>query len=152
MSIHRRHIGLAGAAAIVGATMAADRPAQAQAAEERAVAQAVDALSKAMIDVDRARLQALTSDKLSYGHSAGRIENQAQFIDYLASRASAFKSITHGDQTISVVDNNAVVRHLLIGETVNPAGQTTAVRVGVMQVWSKQGNDWKLLARQAYRI
>lgn len=152
MSIQRRHIAMSGAAAIVGAAMAYGRPAHAQTGEERAVAQAVDALSKAMIEVDRARLQALTSDKLSYGHSAGRIENQTQFIDYIVSRASAFRSITLGDQTISLVDNEAIVRHLLIGETVNPAGQVTPVRVGVMQVWTKQGSDWKLFARQAYRV
>ncbi len=152
MSIQRRHIAMAGAAAFLGTTLVADRPAQAQAGDERAVAQAVDALSKAMIDTDRARLLVLTSDRLSYGHSAGRIENQAQFADNLVSRASAFKSITLGDQTISVVGNDAVVRHLLIGETVNPAGQVTPVRVGVMQVWTKQGSDWKLLARQAYRV
>jgi hypothetical protein len=65
---------------------------------------------------------------------------------------SAFRRIDLSDQTISLVDNEAIVRHLLTGETVNPAGQVTPVRIGVLQVWQKQGGDWKLLARQAYRL
>lgn len=151
MRFHRRHIPVAGAVALFGATLAA-QPAQAQANEERAVAQAVEALAKAMLDIDRAKLVALTSDKLSYGHSAGRIEDQAQFADYLVSRANAFRTMSHNEQTIAVTGNEAIVRHVLIGETVNPAGVVSPVKVGVMQVWTKQGSDWKLLARQAYRI
>jgi len=44
------------------------------------------------------------------------------------------------------------VRHLLTGETITPAGQVTPVRIGVLQVWTKEGGTWRLLARQAYRI
>ena len=154
MGIQRRHIARAGAAAVLIGTVAtsANRPAHAQSADERAVAQAVEALTKAMINVDRARLEALTADQLSYGHSAGRIENKKEFVDYLASRASAFRRIDLSDQTISLVDNEAIVRHLFTGETINPAGQVTPVRIGVLQVWQKQGSDWRLLARQAYRL
>lgn len=151
MGLQRRHIARVGAAAaLLGA--AATRTAHAQAGEQMAVAQAVDALSKAMLDVDRPKLEALTADQLSYGHSAGRIETKKEFVDYLVSRASAFRRIDLSDQTISLVDNEAIVRHLFTGETVNPAGQTTPVKIGVLQVWQKQGNDWKLLARQAYRL
>src|SRR5215210_4897086 len=98
-----------------------------------------------MLDVDRPKLEALTADHLSYGHSAGRIEAKKEFIDNLASRASVFRRIELSDQTLSLVDNEAIVRHLFTGETVNPAGQVTAVRIGVLQVWQKQGGDWKLL-------
>jgi hypothetical protein len=152
MRLHRRTIAFMGGAALLWATAAGPRPAHAQAADETAVAQAVDALTKAMLEVDRARLEALTADELSYGHSAGRIENKQQFVDYLESRASAFRSINLSDQTISIVGNDAIVRHLFTGETANPAGQVNPVRIGVLQVWQKRGNDWRLLARQAYRL
>ncbi len=89
---------------------------------------------------------------MSYGHSAGKIESKKEFIDSLVSRASAFRRIELSDQTISLVDNEAIVRHLFTGETVNPSGQVTPVRIGVLQVWQKQGGDWRLLARQAYRL
>lgn len=138
--------------ALLGAAALASGPVRAQSADERAVAQAVEALSKAMLDVDQARLEALTADGLSYGHSAGRIENKAQFVAYLVSRASAFRAINLSDQTISIVGDDAIVRHVFAGETVTPAGQVTPVRIGVLQVWRKQGSDWRLLARQAYRL
>lgn len=149
MGLQRRSIARAGAAVVL---LGIGSSAHAQAAEERAVAQAVDALSKAMLDVDRAKLEALTADKLSYGHSAGRIETKKEFVDAILSRASAFRKIDLSDQTISVAENEAIVRHLMTGETVNPSGQVSPVRIGVLQVWQKQGGDWQLLARQAYRL
>lgn len=151
MDFTRRSVGALGAAAIVLSAMG-QQGAQAQPAEEQAVARAIDALSEAMIAVDRSRLEALTADGLSYGHSAGRVENKQQFVDYLVSRASSFRSINLSDKSVSVIGNTAIARHILSGETVNPAGQVTPVRIGVMQVWQKSGNDWRLLARQAYRI
>lgn len=150
--MQRRHIARAGVAAALLSAAASATSAYAQSTDERAVAQAVDALSKAMLDVDQARLEALVADQVSYGHSAGKVESKKQFVDAILSRASAFQRIDLSDQTISLVDNEAIVRHLFTGETVNPAGQVTPVRIGVRQVWQKQGGDWKLLARQAYRL
>ena len=114
MRVNRRNVGLIGGAALV---MVAAGPSvvRAQSADTRAVAEAVEALNRAMVEVDRARLEALTADGLSYGHSAGRIETKQQFVDYLVSRASAFRSISTSDQTISIVGNDAIVRHLLTG-------------------------------------
>src|SRR3712207_4272701 len=131
MGILRRDIARAGAAAaLFGVAAAAHGPARAQSADERAVAQAVEALTKAMIEVDRARLEALVADQVSYGHSAGKIESKKEFIDSLVSRASAFRRIELSDQTISLVGNEAIVRHLFTGETVNLSGQVTPVQIG----------------------
>ncbi|MBL6456202.1 nuclear transport factor 2 family protein [Belnapia sp. T6] len=126
--------------------------ARAQSADQAALTQAVDALNKAMVDVDQAKLDALTADELSYGHSAGRIETKRQFIDYLVSRQSAFRFINTSDQTISVVGTDAIVRHIFVAETTDPAGKVTPVRIGILQVWTRRGSDWRLLARQAYRL
>jgi hypothetical protein len=153
MTIERRELMLAGAATALGlAAGLTTLPAAAQSAEEQAVGRAVQALTKGMLEVDRAQLAAITAEGLSYGHSAGRIENKAQFIDNIMARNSMFRRIELSDQTISIVGTDAIVRHLFVGETVNPAGQVSPVRIGVLQVWVKQGSDWKLLARQAYRV
>jgi len=71
MTVARR-IALAGAAA----TLLAPGLAAAQAGDQAQVAIAVDDLTKAMLDVDQPKLEALTSDALSYGHSAGRVETK----------------------------------------------------------------------------
>ena len=150
MTLARRQMAGLGAATLLLASGLA--PARAQGGEQAQVAAAVESLNQAMIAIDRPKLEALTSLALSYGHSAGRIEDRAQFIANLESRASAFRKIELSEQTIGLSSDEAIVRHLLTGETVDPAGKVTPVRIGVLQVWTKDGGNWRLLARQAYRI
>lgn len=147
MSISRRHIALAGAALALSPLVAL--PAQAQGGDAAAVAAAVEALTKAMLAGDRAGLMAVTHERLSYGHSAGRIENRQQFIDPLANKTSIFRSITLSDQTIDVVGDDAIVRHVMRGES-ESNGRVNPVNIGILQVWKKQADGWKLLARQAF--
>lgn len=147
MTLARRHALLAGTAALLVPCLA-----RAQQGEEAQVAHAVEALTKAMIAVDRKELERLTSRHLSYGHSGGRIETQAQFIAYLESRESAFRKIDLSDQTVSLAGDEAIVRHLFTAETVDKAGKVTPVKIGVLQVWTKEPGHWVLLARQAYKL
>jgi hypothetical protein len=122
-----------------------------QSGDEAAVAQAVEAFRNAMLKADRAQFEALTADQLSYGHSAGRVETKAQFIDAATSGRSTWKFITLTDQTIQIVGNNAIVRHTLSGETERD-GKTNSVKIGVLMVWHKPDGNWQLLARQAVRL
>jgi ketosteroid isomerase-like protein len=125
--------------------------AAAQSSDEAAVAQAVDAFRNAMLKADRSQFEALCADRLSYGHSAGRIETKAQFIDAATSGRSVWKFITLTDQTNQIVGNTAIVRHTLTGETERD-GKTNPVKIGVLMVWHKPDGQWKLLARQAVRL
>jgi ketosteroid isomerase-like protein len=123
----------------------------AQSSDEAAVAQAVEGFRNAMLKADRSQFEALCADQLSYGHSAGRVENKAQFIDAATSGRSTWKFITLTDQTNHIVGNTAIVRHTLTGETERD-GKTNPVKIGVLMVWQKQDGNWKLLARQAVRL
>lgn len=146
MKMNRRNMAALGAATAVAAAF----PAAAQTADDRAVAQAVEALTRAMLNPDRAALEALAHDALSYGHSAGRIENKAQFVGNLVERSNPFGEINISDQTIAVVGgDDAIVRHNFTGHTTG-GGRVTPVRIGILQVWKKQGTNWRLLARQAF--
>jgi len=122
-----------------------------QPGDEAAVARAVETFRNAMLKADRAQFEALTADQLSYGHSAGRVETKAQFIDAATSGRSTWKFITLTDQTIQIVGNNAIVRHTLSGETERD-GKTNPVKIGVLMVWHKPDGNWQLLARQAVRL
>ncbi len=150
MNASRR--GVAAAAVLAPLAAGTAGRAAAQANDQEALARAVEALNRAMVAADKAQLEALTAPQLSYGHSSGRIETQKEFVDNLLARNSAFRFINLSDQTISVVGTSAIVRHMFAAETENRQGQVTPVRIGVMQIWHKQGSDWKLLARQAYRV
>ncbi|MDQ3829526.1 MAG: nuclear transport factor 2 family protein [Candidatus Tectomicrobia bacterium] len=133
-------VALLGAASVV-----------AQSGEEAAVAQAVEAFRTAMLKADRGQFEALTVEQLSYGHSAGRVETKAQFIDAATSGRSRWKFITLTDQTTQMVGDTAIVRHTLTGETERD-GKINPVKIGVLMVWHKQNGEWKLLARQAVRL
>lgn len=111
----------------------------------------VERLTEAMIKADADTLKKLTSTQLDYGHSSGRVENQEEFIQSLVSGASDFIRIDLQQQQITVHDTVALVRHNLIAET-NDSGKPGSVRIGVLLVWQQENGDWKLLARQAYRI
>jgi hypothetical protein len=118
---------------------------------EKAVAEAVERLRKAMIDPTEDNLKALASDKLTYGHSNGKIEDRPEFIRALVSNESDFKTIDLTEQTITIVDNTAWVRHKLSAETAN-SGVAGTTRLAVLLVWVQQNGGWKLLARQAVKI
>jgi ketosteroid isomerase-like protein len=132
-------------ALLAGAPVAA-----APSGDEAAVAQAVEAFRNAMLKADKAQFEALCADQLSYGHSAGRVENKSQFIDAFTS-GSTWKFITLTDQTTQIVGDTAIVRHTLTGETERD-GKTNPVKIGVLMVWHKPDGNWKLLARQAVRL
>jgi ketosteroid isomerase-like protein len=148
MSLTRRRFATAVAFA---AAMAASPALMAQSAEEAAVAQAVEKLRTAMIEADRSQLETLTAPQLSYGHSGGTVENKAQFIDVIAGKRTVYKSITHTDQSIGIAGNDAIVRYVFSTDF-ESGGRPASSRVGVMQVWQKQDGQWRLLARQAFRI
>ena len=76
-----------------------------------AVAEAVAALTKAMLAADKAQLDTLVADQLSYGHSGGVIQTKAEFVDVIASKKAVYKSIVLSDQTVAVAGNAAIVRH-----------------------------------------
>ncbi|WP_354372821.1 nuclear transport factor 2 family protein [Variovorax paradoxus] len=140
------------AASAVLFTGCAMMPAGGGAAAEPAVAAAAERLRLAMVDPTAAALGALVADDLSYGHSGGKVDTKASFIGDLVERKSDFVSITITDQTIKVVGGNtAIVRHTLAADTLD-SGKPGKVALKILGIWQKQGNDWKLLARQAVRI
>lgn len=122
----------------------------AQSAEEKKVADAVEVLRKAMISAEKPTLDRITAPELSYGHSSGKIEDKAAFIEALTSGRSDFVTIELKDQTIQIIGSTAIVRHKLTAETFND-GVTGNVSLGILLIWQKQKNEWKLLARQAFK-
>lgn len=122
----------------------------AQTKQEKAVAEAVEAFRKALIDADSAQLDQLTDRRLSYGHSSGVVESKQAFMDKLLTGKSDFISIALEGQTIVVSGKTAIVRHGLNAVT-NDNGKAGEVHLLVLLVWEKQRSGWKLLARQAVK-
>jgi len=123
----------------------------AQSKDEAAVTAAVESLRKAMVDGDKAGLQNITADQLSYGHSSGKVEDKATFVDNIVSGKSDFVTIDLTNQTITVAGDAAIVRHALAATT-NDNGTPGSVKLNILLVWQKQKGTWKLLARQAVKV
>jgi ketosteroid isomerase-like protein len=116
------------------------------------VENAVTYLINALISGRQADLEYIANDSLSYGHSSGKIQNKAEFVQALVTNQSDFVTIDITKQSILIDGNTAIVRHNLYAKT-NDSGNPGEVYLGIMLVFTKQTNgEWKLLARQAYKI
>jgi ketosteroid isomerase-like protein len=129
---------------IISGTMAQNK-------EEAAVSAAVENLKKAMIDGDKAGLEKITADQLSYGHSSGKVEDKASFVDNIVTGKSDFITIELTNQTVTVAGDAAIVRHAL-SATTNDNGNAGSVKLNILLIWQKQKGQWKLLARQAVKV
>ena len=123
----------------------------AQSGDEMKVIETVSMLRKAMIDADRAVLEKILHENLSYGHSSGLIETKAMLIESLISNNSDFKTMDLTDQTVKVIGKTAIVRHKLMAETANKGVPSTA-KLNVLLIFIELKGEWKLLARQAAKI
>jgi ketosteroid isomerase-like protein len=151
MHVTRRDLAAAGALVLGASALLANNEALAESGDEAAVNQAVEALRKALLDADKARLEQLASAQLSYGHSDGRVQDKAEFIDGVMTRKMTVKSLTFPELKIAVVGDAAIARHIYLSDS-ETDGKPTTVRIGTLQVWQKQAGGWKLLARQGFKL
>ena len=120
-----------------------------QTGKEGAISAAVEAWRKAMIAADKSALDKLTAAELSYGHSSGRLETKAEFIEAIVTGKSGFSAIELAGQTVNVVDKIAIVRHTF-NATRRKEGDN--VKLFNLTIWMRQQDQWKMLARQAAKL
>lgn len=149
MNMTRRDLAAAGALALGAAALIA--PNSADAAEEAAVKDAVEALRKAVFDQDKAKIEGLVADELTYGHSSAVVQNKAEMVNGVMTRKAKVKSLEYPELKVSVAGDAAWARHLYVSES-ELDGKTNHTKIGILEVWQKQGGGWKLLARQGYKL
>jgi len=119
---------------------------------EKDVTAAVESLMKGIVNSDKTLLEDFTAEGLVYGHSSGKVQNRAEFIEeVMISKPLDFVKIDLLEQTVKIVGNAAVVRHVLSAEITNN-GAPGSLKIGNMLVLQKQKGKWKLIARQAYKL
>lgn len=151
MQVTRRNLAIAGAVALGGASLVRSSATLAEASDEAAVKDSVEALRKALLAADKAQLEQLASAQLSYGHSSGKVQNKAEFVDGVMTRKGVVKSLDFPELTVAMAGDAAIARHLYVSES-ETDGKPNNVRIGVLAVFQKQDGTWKLLARQAYKL
>ncbi|HXH99573.1 MAG TPA: nuclear transport factor 2 family protein [Sphingobacteriaceae bacterium] len=123
----------------------------AQSKDEKAVAAAVEMLNKGILSPEKNLLENIASDGLSYGHSGGKVQTKAEFVEDLVNGTFRFQTVNTSDQKITISGKNAIVRHVFIAKATN-AGTPVDLRIGNLLVWKKEHGQWKLLARQAFKL
>lgn len=129
------------ASALIGTASAAPAP-TAKAALEKAV----EELRAAMVAGDGNGLKRLLHDHLTYSHSDAHLQTKAQVLDELAGKHS-FVSIALSQQTVDILDNVGIIRHVFDGVNNTPDGKTSSSHIFVLQCWVHEKGAWKLLAR-----
>jgi ketosteroid isomerase-like protein len=150
MHVTRRNLAIAGAFALGTASLLRSSAVQADASDEAAVKENVEALRKALLTADKAQLELLAADQLSYGHSSGKVQTKAEFVDGVMTRKAVVKSLTFPDLTVAVAGDAAIARHIYASES-ETDGKPNSIRLGTLEVWQKQNGNWKLLARQGFK-
>jgi ketosteroid isomerase-like protein len=115
---------------------------------------ATETLRKAMLKGNKAALEASIMPDLIYVHSAGKVENAAQFVGAIAgeSKVDTYKAIAFNNQSVATDGNLAIVSHIFDGTCVSKGkndDKTYTVHIGVTQLWKKYEGKWKLQARKA---
>lgn len=121
--------------------------------ESEKVAKAIQEFTKAVVDEDTAKFSTLLSDDLVFGHSNGNIQDKEAFIAEIVSRNPLdYLSVDVENQEITISGKVAVVTHIYLATAENSAKEKVNIRIGNMMIWVKDKSNWKLLARQAYRL
>lgn len=156
MRFNRRHLAALGAVSVAtlglsSVASADDDKSKKMKLDDASVGVAVEAFRQAMLKADKRAFETLCSDQLSYGHSAGRIENKEQFIVGATNGKSTWKTLAFNNVTNKAVGHEAISRFMFVGQS-ESEGKVNDVNIGVLMVWREEKGHWKLLARQAFKV
>ncbi len=118
---------------------------------EKEVLAAMDAWKQATIHKDRAALEALLHEDLTYSHSNTKNESKADVIQSVTSGAASVEAIDFADTTVRIYGNTALVKGNVAIRN-NAGGKSTTANLNILHVWVKSSKGWQLVARQATRL
>ena len=119
--------------------------------EEEQVGKVVEKLTTGLLNGDKALLESIMDENVSYGHSGGNVEGKRQVIEAFATGKYKFGTIEISDQTTQVFGDTAVVRHHLHATTADAGKTPGEVHLFILTAWYKTEQGWKLVARQAVK-
>jgi hypothetical protein len=135
-------LGLSGAAA-----------AQAPKGAEQQVLQAEKDRFSAMVKADRAALERLLADDLTYTHSSALFESKAEFIKSVTSGTIDYVSIvpSESDWKVRINGNTAIVNGVAAVNVID-TGKDLKIKLRYTTVHTNRGGNWQLQAWQSTRF
>jgi hypothetical protein len=122
-----------------------------EAADDGTLGEPIEALRKAMLSKDKGQFEMLCADELTYGHSSGKLETKAEFITGATSPKWHWKSLEFLQLSTKLVGDAGIARSIMTGAYEIEGGTVKSISDGVLMVWQRQGSQWRLIARQAYK-
>lgn len=121
--------------------------------KEEKVLQRIKQLNEAVFGVkDSVALENLLADKVTYGHSTGKIENRREMITAAVANTTRYADFKMEDAVVYFENKTAIVRYVISATNIGMDGKTSPLHLGLLQVWIKQKKEWKLTARQAVKL
>lgn len=116
------------------------------------VLQAVENWKRAVIDKDRAGLEAAYHDELSYGHTDGAVLGKAEQIGRNLAGGRRFTDVEITDLAIRVYGKAALVTAKFAFHIQKDDGEKSTSRLAGIDVWTKGSRGWQLVGRQLTRL
>lgn len=125
----------------------------AQSTKENEIVKKVEALGKAIfVDKDSIVLESLLSDKLTYGHSSGKLETKKVMIHNAVNSTMVYPGFVSDSIKVIIEGNTALTRLVIKSDKTIDKGVEGTLHLGLLLVWVKENKDWKLIGRQAVKL
>jgi hypothetical protein len=125
----------------------------AQSRNEIAVLSSARAVHRAIfVDKDSSSLDKLFAPEVTYGHSGGKLEDRAAAIRAASQNKSTYTGVQMGPVKLMLNGKTAVTRYVLTATETAAEGKVTELKLNILQVWVKDGKNWKMMARQAVKV
>ena len=127
--------------------------ATAQKGKDTKIEDKVQALNKAIfVQKDSLALENLLGKEIIYCHSGGKVESRQEMIKNALANASTYSDVKTEVTNVVSEKKLIVVRHIITATENLKDGKTSPLKLGVLQTWTKEGKDWKLIGRQAVKL
>lgn len=126
-------------------------PKEPEESDSQEIVSIVEDFNNALIHLNKSGLKKMTSEDLSYGHSDGSVQDKNEFIEGVMNGSFRFVTIDMSELSVQMVDDIAIVRHVLDSDYQNKQDEGH-LQIGNLMIWRKDGRKWKLLARQSFKL
>jgi len=123
----------------------------ADSSDQSEIRKAQKARIDAVVHADRAELETVLADDLTYVHSSGALDTKKSYIDSLLSKRVIYEGIETSDLNFRKHGNTWVLTAKAVLH-IKTADRQTALPVRITEVYVKHGDHWQLEAYQSTRL